>query len=714
MNWNSPFTWIVSIEYNERSLTVARRRTDMKTLVATSPNNGRVGMHHCRKQVRLIAALPLALLICNALRGEDPPVPIVAPTEPVQEAPPGILILEGQLTDPLGSGAQDVTVSVSRRDEQGNLTEIATATTNEFGDFQVRGKDPIAGLVVVRFAKSGHAPIVREITLDKEAPPFLAEELLGDQTLIGRILNAATGTPREGATITAKSHFREWRSTSDASGRFELVGWSPGQGVLIVEAEGFGRETAPFQTRVGPSSGMDSPTMIVELRKSNQALLDPKSDSAAVWVEDGQFIVRLRPERLVRLTVVDQADQPISGVAVETFDSVRQDSRNVLSDVSGSAVLKGVHFDTLELEARLWHADFVSSEVFDRRIELPADQPESHHVLKMQSAGRISGKVTDVRNGEALYGARIITGGEASDDSPRDWTTYEGTYLIRGVPPGRTLVTIHLSGFAPELETVEVKPNETATVEIAMVPATTLKGRVRGSGDKPIRGAMVSAGRWRGHGTLGLRAMTDSNGEFILNDAPKDEFELVVSAPGHKKLIRAVRLGSSEPLDFLLDASAGGVGDAIPGPQVGDPAPEISVTALDGSVVRIPNRDGKLLVVDFWATWCAPCVTDVGHLLAVYEKFGGRKQLAMLGISLDDDESVLRGFIQARGIRWPQAVGESARAAADRFGVQGIPALFLIGPDGKVLAENLTGAELLGRLEAAFEKQPASNSSASP
>jgi thiol-disulfide isomerase/thioredoxin len=129
-------------------------------------------------------------------------------------------------------------------------------------------------------------------------------------------------------------------------------------------------------------------------------------------------------------------------------------------------------------------------------------------------------------------------------------------------------------------------------------------------------------------------------------------------------------------------------------PSVGDTM-EIAFTATDGSEVDLAKMKDKVVLVDFWATWCAPCVAEMPHVIAAYEEFHD-KGFEVIGISLDQDKSALEGFVKQRGMTWAQFFDGKGweNDMVRQFGIRGIPATFLIGKDGKVAASNLRGEEL--------------------
>jgi peroxiredoxin len=122
-------------------------------------------------------------------------------------------------------------------------------------------------------------------------------------------------------------------------------------------------------------------------------------------------------------------------------------------------------------------------------------------------------------------------------------------------------------------------------------------------------------------------------------------------------------------------------------PKPGTPAPSFDVTTLDGKPWRLADQRGKVVLLHFWSTSCAPCMAGLPGLNTFHaqlkQKFGDR--VIMIGLTSDDSEPWLRQVIEEKAVNWPQArIGMMSKIAAD-YGVDGEPDDFLIGPDGKVL-----------------------------
>lgn len=127
---------------------------------------------------------------------------------------------------------------------------------------------------------------------------------------------------------------------------------------------------------------------------------------------------------------------------------------------------------------------------------------------------------------------------------------------------------------------------------------------------------------------------------------------------------------------------------------VGKPAPLSPVADVKGATVRLADLRGKYVLVDFWATWCAPCVAEVPRLQDAYAKYR-QAGFEIVGVSLDESKSALTDFVKARGIPWPQVHNASAGSdLVEAFGVKSIPATFLIDPEGIITRLELRGPAL--------------------
>jgi thiol-disulfide isomerase/thioredoxin len=127
---------------------------------------------------------------------------------------------------------------------------------------------------------------------------------------------------------------------------------------------------------------------------------------------------------------------------------------------------------------------------------------------------------------------------------------------------------------------------------------------------------------------------------------------------------------------------------------------DIQFTAVDGRPVNVKDMKGKVILIDFWATWCGPCVGELPHVKEAYEKLHD-KGFEIVGLSFDQDKSALEGFVKEKGMAWPQYFdGEGwGNKFGKQYGIESIPAMWLIDKKG-----NLRDMNARGDLQAKAEK----------
>jgi peroxiredoxin len=117
------------------------------------------------------------------------------------------------------------------------------------------------------------------------------------------------------------------------------------------------------------------------------------------------------------------------------------------------------------------------------------------------------------------------------------------------------------------------------------------------------------------------------------------------------------------------------------------PAPQFTLSDLNGQKVDLANYKGDVVLVDFWATWCSPCRAEIPHFVQLQNKYRDQG-FRVLGISMDDGPKPVREFYQTYRMNYPVAMG-SAKLAERFGGVLGLPVSFLIGRDGHIYARHV-------------------------
>ncbi|WP_437227018.1 TlpA family protein disulfide reductase [Planctomicrobium sp. SH661] len=160
----------------------------------------------------------------------------------------------------------------------------------------------------------------------------------------------------------------------------------------------------------------------------------------------------------------------------------------------------------------------------------------------------------------------------------------------------------------------------------------------------------------------------------------------------YQKLIKAIEARKDPRLDDIVENLQGTLRRLeLPGHPI-----EISGTTIDGKEFDIREYKGKVVLVDYWATWCAPCVAEIPFMKQVYAAYHD-KGFEIVGVSLDEDPEQLSKFVASRGINWVTLVGDDKDGLgwknknAARYAITMLPHMILVNQEGNVVAVHAGG-----------------------
>ena len=142
----------------------------------------------------------------------------------------------------------------------------------------------------------------------------------------------------------------------------------------------------------------------------------------------------------------------------------------------------------------------------------------------------------------------------------------------------------------------------------------------------------------------------------------------------------------------------------------GSPLDDFSFTDFDGKTRKLSEFRGKHVLLDFWGSWCKPCVEDVPMMKEAYDRYRERGfEIVGIDFEMGNSSEKVRPFLKEKDVRWVNGTPESVRALVeDRFRISAFPTLLLLDPQGVVIearSAQLRGKRLMETLEKIFEKK---------
>ncbi len=135
------------------------------------------------------------------------------------------------------------------------------------------------------------------------------------------------------------------------------------------------------------------------------------------------------------------------------------------------------------------------------------------------------------------------------------------------------------------------------------------------------------------------------------------------------------------------------------------PAPEIALKNPDGKEIKLSSLRGKYVLIDFWASWCAPCRRESPNVVRLYHQYKN-KGFTVYSVSLDNDKEAWKAAIEKDGLAWPNHVSDLLQwnsPMPQLYGFDGIPYTVLVNKEGNIIGTGLRGAELEQKLKEIFE-----------
>ncbi len=327
--------------------------------------------------------------------------------------------------------------------------------------------------------------------------------------------------------------------------------------------------------------------------------------------------------------------------------------------------------------------------------------------------GPFAGKVVradDLSKGVAGARVQVVAASLSRSYHPLVTADSEGRFrLERSLDP----ITIWAGSPDGSLGAIVERGADDPGAIITVSPTATATGLLLDEKGKPAAKQLLSWGRrvyldpekgiWSYH--FGPKVVTDEAGRFTLPSlVVGQEYHIDVMRQNRYVMAGMARPRKPGPMDLgtLQVARTSPARRKWPGwshrsrrtpPDAGAVAPAIEAMTLEGEPLTLEQFKGKFVLLDFWATWCGPCIKEIPTLQAVHEKFGKDERFEMVSLSVDEKIEEPRTFQSKRPLPWTQGFlgGGIHGPMPSRFGIRAIPAFVLIGPDGRIVARGMRG-----------------------
>ena len=588
-----------------------------------------------------------------------------------------------------------------RRSEVNYFSRLHGATTDADGIATFDWLPPSVGLL--QFWPDGDGYAHRRVIVEEGRTEPVVATLVRNETIRGRVV-LPDGSPAKDVQVVARGTGQGMDSgggtvRSDDEGRYEISA-APNEAYAVFVDDEDWAAPSRLDVVVRPGKPVDG----VDFQLAKGTII-----KGTVTIGNGE---RPAAGESIRLTESGaQAPREFREAGDNTWRQILRQFGETTDAEGRYAIRVGPGTYTLSGPAR------TESET----IEV-TDQPEIVHDFHMPrpAKGPLAGRVIAGIDGKPVAGARIEIVSENPLSFPLPVTADdEGRFQT-----DRFLDTTILCAKSPDGSLgalVEIGPDDPEVV-IPLTPTASATGLLLDEQGEPARNQELSWGRRvysdAEHASFmhvfAPKVVSDDQGRFTLPAlVVGQKYEISVKRDDVYRMAGVAEPQQPGPMDlgtlqvgaYEGDEQKAAASSFLPdAPDAGAVAPALDATTLDGAPVSLKDFAGKFVLLDFWATWCGPCLGEIPNLQDIHDTFAEDERFALLSLSIDETIDEPRKFQETRKLPWNQGFLKGEFDGPKAYGVRAIPAFVLVGPDGKIVARGMRGEEIKKAVAEALEK----------